>query len=80
MIRYKVNIPTNADYASSSYFTGSMPVEHITNNGIGADRYTTRARAVKRNDPSGIYSSFNLSNNKNASSKHNLNRGSVIFG
>lgn len=36
---------------------------HITEKGIGNKRYLKRARAVKKIEPKGVYSQYNLSTN-----------------
>lgn len=59
MQRFKVNY---ADPAMSfEYYASDAP--HETNKGIGNKRYLKRARAVKRIDPGGVYSAYNLGNN-----------------
>lgn len=64
------------EYSSTYYF---RPADRKPKT-INFARYVHRAKAVKHNDPQGVYAVFNLSNNKGFSSKPTLDKDPNIYG
>lgn len=67
----------NNEYSSAYYY---RPAARKVSEPVGRIRYIHRAKAVKHNDPQGVYAAFNLSNNKGFSDKPTLDKGSAIIG
>lgn len=67
------------EYSSAYYFDNIQSARKVKAP-IGASRYNRRARSIKRIDPNGIYGAFNLSNNKEFSTKPSIGKGSAIIG
>ena len=59
----------NPEYSSKFYFRPAQQAKEID-----YARYVHRARSVKHNDPQGVYATFNLSNNQQASDKPTIHK------